>query len=578
MKSFTNKKTIKYLAISAGVNLLVAALAIFVFGVNYVVDDDPSMSYLAYGIFAEPSAKIVFSNVIFGEAIKLLFQIKPSINWQVALYFAGLCFGGFVSLLEILRVGKSKLVMLWTAFVICFFYTSFCEVTFTIVAAYICAQGFFAFFLAIKQEDKLGLFLGGAAIFYASLIRFLSVMAVAMFIFVAWILIVAYEYENDNSDIKERIYILSKRYVMPFLILVLVLGVGFGIDRLAYSTGDWASYDKYNNLRSDILDNASIIVDDDYEKQAELGITPAMAASLKAWKFNDPEVFDENLFGQILEVSLENRSSYSPHPIMDMAESIFVLLKTNYIFQAGLILFVFLLCAGIYKNKKYGIKEAFLIVTLVPLLVQIFVYAYMGRYVDVVAKTFPPRIITMALMGFWICLILVEACCEDTSDLAEKNRTVNIMVIGLSLVLCFLVLIQIREEYKLKGFSLKNESMIEDAYSYLNDGHVYVMDWKAYQIFMFEYRCWQNPPQGYLDNITLLGGCEINYPPLVEKERKLGLSNPYRSLYENENVYLVSTEYPDIELNYLRDVYDESIECEIVKNCEMLDIYKFVCH
>lgn len=571
MKQYISKEKIKYLLISAGVNLLIAALAIFVFGVRYIVDDDPSMTYIAYGIYTDPSARIVFSNVIFGWMMKILFVLKPSINWQVALYFAGLCTSGFISLYEILKTKRIKETILWFLFVASFFHTSFCGVTFTIVAAYVCAQGYFALFISIKEKNKICIMLSIMIIVYASMIRFWSVMAVSMFIAVAWALIVLFEYlKKDSRTIKD----LVKQYVIPFVILVVAMGLCFGVDRLAYSSPEWVAYDKYNNLRSDILDNSSIIIDDDFEKQQELGIAPEVAASFKKWKFNDPEIFSVELLEKIDEAGKGRKLSSAAHPFMDTVISVWGLIETKFILQTCLILMLVLNACSIYENKKFKVKNAFLLSTLIPFIAQIFIYCYIGRYVDAIQKTFPPRMIDLTLIGFFMSVILVEVCCEYAKN--EKNSlNIRWTAVPLIVVLCFCVLIQVREDYEKIGFKLRSEKWIEDQHSFLNDGHIYVLDWRAYQTFMFQYRCWQNPPKDYLKNITLLGGCEIGYPLLVEKEKELGIENPYKALYENENVYYLAWDYPDTELNYLRTVYDDSIDCRVISTCGELSVYDF---
>jgi len=571
MEKYISKDIVKNILISAGVNLLIATLAIFVFGVRYVVDDDPSMAYIAYGIYTAPSSRIVFSNVIFGWMMKMLFVIKPSINWQVALYFAGLCTGGFVSLYELLKTKRLREMLLWFLFVVCFFHTAYCCVTFTIVAAYICAQGYLAFFMSIKENSKTGMIFSGMTIVYASLIRFLSVMAVSMFVAVAWLLIVIFELsKKDCQNFKS----LLRQYVIPFIFLVLAMGTCYGVDRLSYSSPEWVAYDKYNNLRSDILDNSSIIIDDDFEKQEEIGIAPEVAMSFKKWRFNDPDVFDVALLEKIDEVSKNREKSSASHPVKDTIASIGVLICSNYVLRVCLLLLVTLIVSHIYEEKRFSIRSEFLLLTLIPFLGQIFIYCYIGRYSDAIQKSFPPRVIDLTLIGFFISVILVEICCNSSRN--EQNVLKNRWEMGLLvLVMGFSILTQIQENYEVRGFKLKSESWIEEQFSFLNDGHIYVLDWRAYQNFMFQYSCWQNPPQGYLDNVTLLGGCEIGYPLLVAKEKEMGIDNPYKALYEDDNVYYLAWDHPDAELNYLRRVYDESIDYRVISTCGDLTVYDF---
>lgn len=568
------KQNLIYIAISVAVNILLAAIAIFVFGVRYSTDDDVSMSYIAYGIYMEPSSRIVFSNVVIGWLMKILFLIKPTINWQIPLYFAGLCASGFISLYEVMKTRKPKLYMLWLVFVITFFFCSYVSITFTVVSAYVCCLGYLAFFLSIQEKNKICTISSGMVIVYASLIRFESVMAISMCVAVSWATIVfSFVLKEGEFDLKK----IAKKYINPFVIVVAVVVAFYVGDKIAYMPEEWASYYEYNLLRGEVLDDCSVVNMNDEKRQRELGISKPMADTLNAWYFNDPEVFDKDLFGEIDRVSTQLRGEYVKSPIRDTFFSVGRILKDKTMIKVSIvILCLLILNAALQRNKKKWIKIFCLILSIVPFFVQIFAYCFMGRYSDVVAKELPVRIVEITIMGFCICFILTEACFEEANEalMYNERRLLALLCAGI----IFSVVLQSTEHYDLMGFSLKSESMIEEQYSFLNDGHIYVGEFRALQMFMNEYRVWQNPPRGYLYNFIPLGGCEINYPYLVEKQKNLGANNPYKSLYTNENVYLLTVDYPELELNYLRDMYDTSIECEQVAEYSGLKVYNFINH
>ena len=568
------KRNLMYMAISVAVNLLLAAIAIFAFGVRYSTDDDVSMSYIAYGIYMDPSARIVFSNVVIGWLMKILFAVKSTINWQIPLYYAGLCASGYISLYEVMKTRKPKLYMLWMVFVITFFFCSYVSITFTVVSAYVCCLGYLAFFLSIQEKNRICMILSGLVIVYASLIRFESVMAMSMSVTVSWaVIVVSFILKEGKIELKE----IAKKYIQPFVIVVVAMGLFYIGDKIAYMPEEWASYYEYNLLRGEVLDDCSVVNMNDEKRQRELGISKPMADTLNAWYFNDPEVFDKDLFGEIDRVSTELRGEYVKSPIRDTFFSVGRIIKDKTMIKVSIvILCLLILNASLQRNKKKWIKIICLILSIVPFLVQIFAYCFMGRYSDVVAKELPVRIVEITIMGFCMSFIIIEACFEETAELASYNKKMSLILLCIGLM--FPVIAQVKEHYDIMGFSLKSESMIEEQYSFLNDGHIYVGEFRALQMFMNEYRVWQNPPRGYLYNFIPLGGCEINYPYLVEKQKNLGANNPYKSLYTNDNVYLLTVDYPELELNYLRDMYDTSIECEQVAEYSGLKVYNFINH
>lgn len=565
MKTFSKNST--KLVISILTNLILAFIAIFLIGVRYAVDDDLSMAYQAYGICFDPTSRIMYSNVIIGWLMKTLFQVAPSINWQLILYFVGLIFSGSLSL-YLTQKKSLRLIFLWIIFSLSFYYVTFVNITFTVIGAYILAHGFLSMFLSTDSKNSICQVLSGLTIIYGSLFRIDSTPAIILFALACWLCVVTERLKNLNNPRS-----VFAQYFTPFFITALFVIMCFCFDSLTYYyEKDFYNYKQYDNLRSKVLDNANVLTLNDREGQIALGIPYEVADSLNAWYFNDPDVFNLKLFNSIANYNnsdIERRNIWN-----DYISSLYNVMKSTPYYYMGFYIIVILILRYFTRNKsRDSLHIIYFLSTLIPLFFEFFWYAFVGRYTDFVNKTFPERIIIVSGIGFWMSVLITWFCIYEDSD--RQGKPLHFYNLLLLFVLIPIIAYQKNLPYKPEGLKLKSESSIEKSYSYLNDGRIYVADWKSQQIFMSEYNVWQNPPQDYLHNFVLLGGCEVNHPYLTKKQHDLKIDNPYKALYTNSNVYYLSPDRPDVQLSFLRTVYNQNIQYELVEQRDYLSIYKF---
>lgn len=112
---FASKKYtiyLKYLEIGI-ISAFIFFLCIIYGGINYETNDDTAMNLIAAGAYGEPSQYLVYSGILWGYFIKLLYRLFPNVNC----YLLTFLFLNLVSVISICVVLSDKLDLAWTAIV-----------------------------------------------------------------------------------------------------------------------------------------------------------------------------------------------------------------------------------------------------------------------------------------------------------------------------------------------------------------------------------------------------------------------------------------------------------------------------
>lgn len=550
----------KNILISVGTNLLLVLLAIFVFGTRYATDDDIAMARIAYGTFFEPQARLVFSCTAFGFLLKALSSLIEGVNWQLILYYLFLLFGGIVSFYFILKKNKKVLTIVWLIVVTSFYYATYISINFSVVASMLAFFGYISLFVGAYEKEKLPVVLSSLILSFAMIVRFESFFAVSLFAFFAFVLVFIDLFKLE--DAKTSVL----RYVAVFAFVLAIPMSLFVVDRLSYHNGDWAAYVNYNDNRSQILDFQSVLQHEDQSYFDELGLSEDMVYSLYSWQFNDTEIFND----QVIEKMSGDSKKYNPQITVDfvfeaIGYSVEKICKIYY-FAFGVL---FLAAITIKRNKsKEGTLYLFISpwIMILPLFLEIGAYYFLNRGID--------RVFRATGLGFWCGIILLFCCDYFDKSYAELSERKWISVFALMLLVVGIVC-QMDSLKQVESFNLVNKEKVENELSYIDDGRIYMCDIKAVRVLEEEYGVWQIPPKGQFYNCIELGGWMVNYPSVVEKQKRLGVENPYRSLGYDNNVYLLTTEDGSVQLDYLRSAYDRNIESELIEKHGELSVYKY---
>ncbi len=364
-------------------------LHLLVFRPGYQVDDDITMISLASGYLGgKPVPFLIFSNVILGFLLNILYRLPTSLNWEI-LFFIALNFFSTWCLIHLvlsfpLRLSEKIIGALAVLLADSYFLLS---ITFTMIAAFSAIAGFCSMLAAARQSFPAGkrfYFFGGVLIFVSGLIRIESVILVSLTIGLSIILMYRlFDY---------------KSLVIAFAgVGLLVLGSSLFNKFYVQAYPEWQAFYAYSDTRSLIQDTPRIRYQDKFKNiSQQIGWSPIDTRMFTGWFIADEQVFsldnlrylvnrlpgtDSNLLGAVL-------SYFYPHT--DPVE----LASISYPY--ALMLIAAFLSVAIYSSLR---KAA------LPLLAILFSIAFLFVYLLWTQKV-PPRVwysflATLVVFGYF---------------------------------------------------------------------------------------------------------------------------------------------------------------------------------
>jgi hypothetical protein len=257
-------------------------LYLFVFRPGYQVDDDITMIQLVSGYFGKPVPFMVFSNVILGFLLNLLYRLPTNLNWEILIFF-GINFLSVWCLVTIALSMPLKFAYRFFGILVILASDSLflLNVTFTMIAAFAAISGFVSILAATYNGSRFSrrmLIFGGLLVLAGSLIRVESFLLVLLMIFPSWLFICRF------FDLKKlSISLLAAIFAVALFYLFNTIYVK--------SSPQWDSFYTYDNVRSQLQDTPRIHLLNDKNIYSDVG-----------WNFNDYKLFvnwffpDEQLF------------------------------------------------------------------------------------------------------------------------------------------------------------------------------------------------------------------------------------------------------------------------------------------
>jgi len=551
------------LIICLGINFAITCLAIFVFGTRVYLNDDISISWMTYGINNPPSARTFYTHWILGWIYGHLFSLVSGFNWQTLIQYLGLTFSGTVGLYVVLNKNNRLLVYLWLLFEIVFFYDVYVCLTFSVVAAFIACQGYIALLISEYESSRLQYIMIGLLMIFSSMLRLDSFLAISGYAFFVWIVHVAFTYIR-----KEDISCIFRRYLYPFVIIIGLCFLFVVIDHMAYTKGEWKKYREYETTRLIFTDYRNTLNSMSSEELKTYGFTPSMSSALLEWRNNDPEKLMDVEKLKLLEEAAVGCNSFNSTVVwkdyLSILKQVFSIYYESYFALLLLALEIYAICT---INRHH--ENIFSLLLLLPFFGEIFYLAYIGR-LD--GGELLERCAYIVLMGFCMGLIIFSG---NFIKLEEMNRRVSKVFSVISMISICIILST--KNFSANGLGLVDVDELQKEYNYLgNSEKIYISEVWVLSEIEEKYGAWQVPRSGSMDRCISIGGWMINHPMMNEYQTSLECVNPYRALFENENVYYIREKNSEEEvLNYLRENYDERIVMEYVKEKGEFKVFKY---
>lgn len=451
------------LIVSVLFNVLLILLAVFVFGARYSTDDDIAMARLAYGTSFAPTSRIVFSHIWIGWLIKELFILVPGFNWLVLVYYAMLLISGSTGLFFISQTKKS-VVLLWLFVVFSFYYSTYVNINFTLISSFLCFQGYILMFLSSFRKDKVAMFCGGISLTFSVMVRYESFFVISLFAFTCFVII-------EINRIKNRP--IKEVFCSDFMPFAVVLGVVFSIfliDRLAYVKEPWKSYFQYNDARTEVLDHRNNLIEKNMDFFSQLELSEDMIRSIANWQFFDTEKIDDKKMEILAKYSLANNPSFSIDYVSELVGYLVQKVCKHYYYMFALISLSLFTVSN--KGEEHGVIRINAVpwILLIPLFIELSIVNYFGRAIDRTLETIG--------YGFWLGIVLL-LCCGILGF--ERDYRQYIVIVGIAMVI--VILCEVNKGLDIRGVTKIDSANIDNEYSFLENGKIYMCDVKSIQEF-----------------------------------------------------------------------------------------------
>lgn len=536
------------------VNAALLLVLLSCFTPRFETNDDVLMSKFVDGQMGEKSAYIPFINIVLGYFLKLLYTIGgEGLNWYsisiYALMLAAFTAMTWVLLMRFRPLGAWSMaaVILLTVGLNSYLYPCFSKTCAVAAAGGLCLM-LYAMGDGLEKPKRLPLMLGLAMAVLGYLWRVEEFFGVAVLLAPVG-LVVLLELLRKTRDEKPgqrlgRVW----RYVRPFLLLLLLVLLLFGLDRFLWTRGDFAYFTEYSDTRSILVDYSTL---PDYEQMQpvydSLDMDENAVYFLKNWSFYDTEKFSLEKIKAVLAA----RDSVVPNP--SPGECLGVFLDKAIPGMAGtlagmgfaLMLMLWLACGRHRWQDWLGLGLSFGFFGLIYLLM-IYQNRYLANRMD---------------MGLLLALMLTMSFLMDDRKLME-DKLFCALLIALALAVGLYTnknVCKFSDQYDVEDKSAK-KAAIEQILA--DEEHLYLC--KVWSIDHELYTPLETAPAGFADKIVLLGGWSLYHPSIEHVLEAYDIQNPYPDMIGNARVRLIDN---DVErtLAYLREYYDPNVQAEPVE-------------
>lgn len=546
----------------AGMFLLYRIITDFIFLTN---DDMYLQSIVSGELSGTPDAHMIYSNIIWGSLLKILYQCSVRVPWY-GLFLIGVCF-----------------ICIWVILYRCLSVCStlFSKVATTVFFAIVCFCAVFRH-ISMVQYTVVAAFAGGTAIFYAmtmdmgaekrKIVReFIIVLFFAFLsliirekVFFMLVPFAACGWLGKWIADKNKSKKINRRYVFFLLSVISLMIFVCAIDRVSYKVGDdaaeWQEYIQYNNAREQIFDYYSFPdFDSNQTLYDEVGLSREAYEGISKYYFVLPQKKINSETMQIIAKRAEEivRDSVTlKEKVTDVVKN-FIQCNLNYTDRPmNIVVYAMWLCVMIMlvlsKNKSLCIQLFLLLVARMGLWVYII---WQGRYPDRITQS----------------LYLVELVMLASVFIINRNVIDNKKVMKHIFLCVTAFIICVPSIYvginKARDIKEDNAGKIYLGTAYLqlkdycadNDEYLYLVDMNSVTHFKSSVFSTVQGESGVCDNLIPFGSWPNKSPLITETLLKYNINDVVSELVNNEKIYFVFKDLESQQSQYVVDFFDSEM-------------------
>lgn len=516
-------------------------LAFFAFQqVTFETNDDNAMARIIYGMdttYYDPH--LVYINVILGYFMKGLLLLFPSVPWYAVLQCVVVSIAFFILIYLIFNRFNISKGLFPVLMLVIFFGAEYCQsLQFSKTAGIATVAGVLLLFDSVKEGQEKTYWkwiLGGLMTIVGSLYRF-NAFGVVLIPLIGIGIMMLIKPLRDR-DFKRMLYI-----CLPFIIVFSVCLIFRFYNTWEYQRSEmWVFFKEFNSLRAQLLDYGFPEYSSNETLYKSLGISLEDLQMFTQWDFADPEVFTIDAMKKLIAVKVRD-----PFDFTECQQNLHGFFFAYHYSGAVLIAIIIAVFTNNIKQSVLGVYAVLSVIA-----VQIYLYVS-GRFgmnrVD-------------ANLAFSLFSVLVLYCWGKWKYPVKVTPIIAAVLLLLAPYYNFLK----------KDENQSAVPLYELIYSDQESMYFHTRKASTTNIpISFEMY-----PVGYQQNYSALGGWTTYSVPYMEKLERFEITNPFRDMVDNPNVFLVSGSDVESRVDYIRRHYSPNAEAQCVKVTEdKVNIYR----
>lgn len=499
----------------------------------FETNDDAGMAAIIYGYQGEFTSRMVFINVLMGYLMEACLTVIPQLPWYT-LFQCGLLMASFGTMLYLIfcRFQRWTAVLPAALLLIFFGYHCFTLVQFSKTAGVAVIAGILLMFHAWTHRRRWWFYvLAGALILAGSLYRFsvfemllIPLAGVGLFLLIPLL--------------KQRSWKDILRLCIPF---VVVFALCFGckvFDTWSYQHIDnWNEYLHFNSLRAQLLDYGFPDYEENIELYTSLGISEQDLTLYQNWEFADPERFTIEVMEQLVAA----KEPRTPAALSTIWSNLGIGLLSYSFLPATLIV----LMLGLLWSKKNS---------LLLLAYEVLAFCGIQIYLFLRGRYLVTRVDISLFLAVFLVLVLY------TWEQAPKlQRRLGLVLSAAALVVSLPYMASTQAQApSIQASAQSNQDVFELISS--DPSHLYLVTGLPDDLSLFHIE-----RQGNRSNWSQLGGWKTHSPIMQSVWDRFGVTNPYRNMVDNPDIYYLCNSDMELRLNYIRSHYAPDAQAYVVK-------------
>ena len=560
MKKVINKTWFKIAIINIGIFVIANIL----YSLKYEQIDDMIMYGLYSGLDGTYNIHGVYIHPVICFILSILFRICPSINWHTIflLLMQFICFTTIGTIL----VNKNNSKFSYIAYSV---FASVCYVSlllliqYTSVSALLIATAFFIIFDIIEREQKnTKKLLFSIVLFTIGIMtRMQSLLIIAPFFAIYFVYKLANFIKNKNSESKQQLFSLLKKYI----VLALITAIVYISNILIYNSNEiYKNYIEYNNLRAELQDLSYTNYEENKEIFDKIGWSKNDHYLFYTFNYGDENVYSKENLQKIIDYKKSKGEQYNLNTNIESVWNDLIGQLRDGNKYISMILFIACILAFCTNRKDRIISLIIITTTLGIHILFIVLNRAMFRVI------LPEYILGTSLLLYYVQY--------------KKSKIIEEKFYILIAIVILLVTAYSGETYEFnynKNSYKSYQKVIE--YTKEHKENTYLYTAPALQFRYLAYSIYKMPPKGAFSNLRVLGGWDIFTQNYYDFKEKNNLQGTFEDLLK-DNVYLIDGDvswsgvyyqnYKQHIIQFIKEHYGKDVKCEKIQTIDNVYIYK----